>query len=509
MEHKADPRFPKGFLWGASSAAWQVEGATNEDGRTPSIIDLNSQTKKPFADNSIASDHYHHYKEDVALMKECGFTSYRFGISWSRIIPGPDRKVNPLGIAFYNNLINELVAAGIEPIVTVYHYDMPVWVDEKFGGWHSRGIIDEFDYYCRVLFKEFGDRVKYWLSINEQNMQICYGKWLGVAKGLTDEEWFEQKWQINHIMNLCHAKAVIACHELVPGGKIGPVPGYVPIYPRSCRPEDQIAAMNAEEFTEKIWCDTYAYRTYSSFIRNYWAENNIDPDIQPGDMELLDKAKIDFIAVNCYRSDVGKYPDPSYTQEIGLNATGEKGKFVYTNLPGEYALARNPYVETTDWDWHIDGVAMRYSLRYLWDHYHLPMVITEAGFGAHEDLGPDGKIHDQYRIDYLRDYIYNVGLAIEDGVEVFGFNPWSFTDLLSTGNGMAKRYGLVFVNRTDDDLRDLKRYKKDSFYWYQRLIASGGTDWGQDMSEYRLFRHHSHIASDIDPKTVAESAVED
>lgn len=313
MEHENDPRFPKGFLWGASSAAWQVEGATNEDGRTPSIIDLNSQTKKPFADNSIASDHYHHFKEDVALMKECGFTSYRFGISWSRIIPAPDRKVNPLGIAFYNNLINELVAAGIEPIVTVYHYDMPVWVDEKFGGWHSRGIIDEFDYYCRVLFKEFGDRVKYWLSINEQNMQICYRKWLGVAKGLTDEEWFEQKWQINHIMNLCHAKAVIACHELVPGGKIGPVPGYVPIYPRSCRPEDQIAAMNAEEFTEKIWCDTYAHRTYNSFIKNYWEENGIDLGIQPGDMELLDKAKIDFIAVNCYRSDVGKFPDPSYT----------------------------------------------------------------------------------------------------------------------------------------------------------------------------------------------------
>lgn len=172
-------------------------------------------------------------------------------------------------------------------------------------------------------------------------------------------------------------------------------------------------------------------------------------------------------------------------------------------------MARNPYVETTDWDWHIDGVAMRYSLRYLWDHYHLPMVITEAGYGAHEDLGPDGRIHDQCRIDYLRDYAYNVGLAIEDGVDVFGFNPWSFTDLLSAGNGMAKRYGLVFVNRTDDDLRDLKRYKKDSFYWYQRLIESGGTDWGKDMSEYRTFRHHSHLASDIDPEAVAASAIED
>ena len=500
MKHNNNPVFPEGFLWGASSAAWQVEGATLEDGRTQAIIDLNSQTKKPFADNSIAADHYHHYKEDVALMKECGFTSYRFGISWSRVIPAADRKVNPKGIEFYNNLINELKAAGIEPIVTIYHYDMPCWVDEKYGGWHDRAIIDEFDYYCRVLFENFGDRVKYWLSINEQNMQIVYGKWLGVAKGLTDEEWEVKKWQINHIMNLCHAKAVIACHELVEGGKIGPVPGYVPIYPKSCKPEDQIAAMNAEELTEKIWDDLYAYREYNGFIKNYWKEHNIDPDIRPGDMELIQQAKIDFIAVNCYRSDVGMWPDPSYVQEIGLNKYGRKGEFIYTNWPGEYALDRNPYVETTDWDWHIDGVCMRYALRYLWDHYHLPMVITEAGFGAHEDLGEDGKIHDQYRIDYLRDYLYNVGLEIADGVEVFGFNPWSFTDLLSTGNGMAKRYGLVFVNTTDDDVRDLKRYKKDSFEWYSRLIRSNGQEWGYDMSEWRDFTKTSDIASDIKAK---------
>ena len=502
MKHKNNPVFPSNFLWGASSAAWQVEGATLEDGRTSAIIDLNSQTKKPFADNSIAADHYHHYKEDVELMKECGFTSYRFSISWSRIIPAADRKINEKGLEFYDNLINALKDAGIEPIITLYHYDMPCWVDEKYGGWHNRAIIDEFDYYVRVCFEHFGDRVKYWLSINEQNMQICYGHWLGVSKGCND--WFIEKWDINHIMNLCHAKAVIACHELVEGGKIGPVPGYVPIYPKSCKPEDQIAAMNAEEFTEKIWCDTYAFRDYSGFIKNYWKENDIHPDIRPGDMELIKEAKIDFIAVNCYRSDVGMWPDPSYVQEIGLNKYGRKGEFIYTNLPGEYALDRNPYVETTDWDWHIDGVSMRYALRYLWDHYRLPMVITEAGFGAHEDMGEDGKIHDQYRIDYLRDYIYNVGLAIEDGVEIFGFNPWSFTDLLSTGNGMAKRYGLVFVNTTDDDVRDLKRYKKDSFYWYSDLIKSNGQEWGYDMSDWREFKKTSEIASDIKAKMEAK-----
>ena len=184
---------------------------------------------------------------------------------------------------------------------------------------------------------------------------------------------------------------------------------------------------------------------------------------------------------------MGKAPDPSYTQEIGLNKTGVKGDFTYPNIAGEYALVRNPYVEVTDWDWHIDGVCMRYALRYLWDHYHLPMIITEAGFGAHEDLDEKGEINDTYRIDYLRDYIYNVGLAIQDGVEVFGFNPWSFTDLLSTGNGIAKRYGLVFVNTTDDDLRDLKRYKKASYYWYSNLIKSNGQAWGKDMEDKKNF----------------------
>ena len=166
MYYKEPPEFPKNFMWGASSSAWQVEGATDEDGRTPAIIDLNSQKKRPFADNSVASDHYHHYKEDVALMAECGFSSYRFSLSWSRIVPKSDGVVNPKGIEFYNNLINELIKNKITPIVTLYHYDMPVWVDEELGGWNGREVIEAFDHYCRVCFKAFGDRVKYWLSIN-------------------------------------------------------------------------------------------------------------------------------------------------------------------------------------------------------------------------------------------------------------------------------------------------------------------------------------------------------
>lgn len=474
MNYKNNPTFPEGFLWGASSAAWQVEGATTDGGRTPAIIDLNSQKKKPFRDNSVAADHYHRYKEDVALMKEAGFTSYRFSLAWPRIYPDDSGVVNQEGLEFYNNLINELVEAGITPIVTLYHYDMPVWVDEKYNGWYGRGIIEEFERYVRTCFSEFGDRVKYWLALNEQNMQILYGDWLGVSKGSTD--WFKDKWKVNHIMNLCHAKAVNACHELVEGGKIGPVPGYVPLYPETSKPEDQIAAMNAEELTQKIWNDTNFYGEYSEFVKSYWKEYDIDPDIQEGDLELMKSAKIDFIGLNCYRSQVARWSDIDEKEtELELNATGKKGDFVFPRYPGVYALEANQYTEKTDWDWEIDPVAMRYSIRYLWNLYRLPIVITEGGFSAHEDVDSDGKVHDPGRIDFLREHIRNVGMAIQDGAEVFGFNPWSFTDLLSTGNGMAKRYGLVFINTTDFEDRDLKRIPKDSFYWYKELIRTNGS----------------------------------
>lgn len=478
MIHKENPVFPKNFFWGASSAAWQVEGAVNEDGRTPAVIDLNSQTKKPCADNSIASDHYHHYKEDVALMKEAGFTSYRFSIAWPRIYPDNSGVPNQKGIDFYNHLIDELKANGIEPIVTLYHYDMPVWVDKEYNGWYGRGIVDAFDQYVRTCFKEFGDRVKYWLSINEQNMQIVYGEWLGVCKN--KDTWFADQWKVNHIMNLCHAKAVIACHELVPDGKIGPVPGMVPIYSNTGNPMDQIARLNAEEFTEKIWNDFYVHQKYSNFIINYWKENNIDPDIRPEDQELFNQAKIDYFGVNCYRSNTAAEAKvDEKPQAYELNKLGIKGNLKFPVVPGEYKLVYNDYVQYTDWDWEIDPVAMRYVLRDMWNLYHLPMIITENGYGAHEDVDENGEVNDVERIEFLKNQIYQVGLAIQDGVQVIGYNPWSFTDLLSTGNGMAKRYGLVFINRTDDDLRDLSRIKKASFYWYSKLIKSNGTDWGK------------------------------
>ena len=465
--------FPDNFLWEASSSAWQVEGGVNEGGRSKSIIDINSRKKKPFKDNSVTADFYHNYKEDIALMKEAGFSSYRFSLAWPRIYPNDSGVPNQEGIDFYNDVIDTLIEAGITPIVTLYHYDMPVWIDEKYDGWYGRGIVDEFEKYAITCFKEFGDRVKYWLAINEQNMQIVYGDWLGVCKN--KETWFEDKWKVNHIMNLCHAKAVNACHKYVEGGKIGPVPGYVPLYPKTSHPMDQIAVLNAEELTQKIWNDTNFYGEYSSYVKEYWKKNNIDPDIIDGDLELMKSAKIDFIGLNCYRSQVARWPENSEIDtDIQLNATGNRGEFVFPVYKDLYTLDYNDYTEKTDWDWEIDPVSMRYSIRYLWNLYQLPIVVTEVGYSAHEDLSEDDKLHDQYRIDFLRDVILNIKESINDGAEVFGFNPWSFTDLLSTGNGMAKRYGLVFINTTDEEDRDLRRIPKDSFYWYKDVINSNG-----------------------------------
>ncbi len=473
MYYQNKPQFPKDFLWGASSAAWQIEGAAEEEGKSLSIIDLNSRKKAPYADSSVASDLYHHYKEDVALMKEMGFKSYRFSMAWPRIFPNGTGEPNPAGVRFYHALLDELLAAGINPIVTLYHYDLPVCLQERYGGWANRQIIEDFDRYVRFCFREYGDKVKYWLSINEQNMQIFYGHWLGLSTGVSD--WEREKWNINHYMNLAHAKACIACHELVPDGKIGPVPGMVPIYPLNCDPKNMIAAMNAELFTEKLWTDTYAHGKYPPLFLRYLRDEGITLDMQPGDEELMAAGKIDYFGINCYRSNTAMdCPPEEQAQEIVLNKSGVKGNFTYPKFPGKFQLCANPYVETTDWDWEIDPVALRYLCRMMFDLYQLPMIITENGFGAHDKLTADEKVHDDYRIAFLRENIRQIGLALEDGVPVLGYNLWSYCDLLSTGNGMAKRYGLVYINTTDEDVLDLRRIRKDSFFWYQSVIKTNG-----------------------------------
>lgn len=476
--------FPKGFLWGASTSAYQVEGAAYEDGKKASqqdIINKDSFQKYGFATAEVASDEYHHYKEDVALMKECGFSSYRFSIAWARIFPDGNGEPNPKGVQYYHNLIHELKAAGIEPIVTMYHYDCPWALVEKYGGWLSRQIVDDFAKYAEFLVKEYGKEVRIWTTINEQSIivqywtQKCY-----IPEALLDGNHDQLRYQINHYMNLCHAIACNLVHTYVPDGIVGAALGYSCIYPLTSRPEDCMAMQNAQALRNDYYTDIYFKGIYNKAADTYLKEHGLAPVIENGDMDLITSGTSDFLALNYYASECAKWCEDDGTHEIswsGVNRSGKKGAISgFETHPGFYQMCKNPNLDTTDWDWAIDPTGMEYMLRDLYNCYNKPLMITENGLGAYDTLTEDGKIHDSYRIDYLREHIRAMKRAIDKGVEVISYNPWSAIDLLSTSNGVKKRYGLIYVDRTDDDPKNCARIRKDSFYWYKKVIANNAED---------------------------------
>lgn len=464
MFYKQLKPFPEDFLWGASTSAYQVEGAYNEDGKSLSVQDLHEPEN--IADFKIASDHYHHFKEDVALMAELGMKAYRFSIAWSRVIVDGDGEVNPKGIQFYNELIDELVKYGIEPVVTMFHFDLPLKL-HKEGGWANRKTIDAFERYAKVLFENYGDRVKYWLTINEQNVMINHPNAMNPGKVPSPKELYQQC----HNMFVAGAKATLLCHEMVEGGKIGPAPNITAIYPEKCKPADVIAADNWEAIRCWLYLDMAVYGRYNSLVWSYLEERDITPEIAEGDMEILKAAKPDFLGVNYYAT-----ATVSEALNDGHDRQPRNGdQQVMIGEEGVYRAAKNDYLEITEFGWMVDSVGMRVTLRRIYDRYHLPILITENGLGAKDEL-VDGEIHDAYRIDYLKRHFHQAQLAITDGVDLMGYCPWSFIDLVSTHQGYGKRYGFVFVNRDEKDLKDMKRYKKDSFYWYQNVIKNNGID---------------------------------
>lgn len=472
--------FPGNFMWGAATSAYQCEGAAFEDGKKASqqdFINAEYSKKTGFADAVVASDHYHYYKEDIALFKEMGFSCYRFSIAWSRIFPDGIGTPNPKGVEFYHNLIDECIANGITPIVTLYHYDLPMALVEKYDGWVSRQIVDDFKYYAEFVINEFKDKVKYWLTINEQSIivqywtQKCY-----IRPELRDNN--KLRYQINHHMNLAHAIACKLVHELIPNGKVGAALGYAPVYPLTCKPEDVMAAQNANDLRNGYYLDIYFKGIYNKAAETYLEMRGLAPVIESGDMELIKEGTSDFLALNYYASEAAKHcPYDKEECWSGYNITGKKGDMSgFETHPGFYEMCKNPNLETTDWDWAIDPTGLEYILRDIYTRYNKPLMITENGLGAYDELTSDGKIHDDYRIDYLKKHIKAMKKAIDFGVEVIAYNPWSAIDLLSTSNGVKKRYGFVYVDRTDKDIKELKRYKKDSFYWYKSVIASNGSE---------------------------------
>ena len=471
--------FPEGFLWGAATSAYQCEGAALEDGKKENqqdVINRQIHDEYGYADCSVTSDHYHHFKEDVALMAEMGFKSYRFSISWARVLPDGVGEPNPKGVQFYHELIDELKKYNIEPVVTMWHYDLPMALVEKYGGWRNRQIVDDFEYYAKFLCKEYGRDVKYWLTINEQSIVVNY---IDKKNLISLDDYYNPKfrYQANHYMNLAHAKAAIACHELVEGAKVGAALDCAPYYPHTCKPDDILASRHANEFKNYFYMDAYIKGEYTPSVLAYLERQGLMFEIEPGDLELIKQGSkcFDFLGVNYYQSGCVEASVPGVSRHSKENnKTGKGGHVVYEVQPDLFQGCKNDSLAETDFSMPIDPNGLQYIMEEINDRYNIPVMICENGFGAYDTLEKDGRIHDPYRIEYIRQHIKAMKRAIDNGVHIIGYNPWSAFDLLSTSNGIAKRYGFIYVDRTDDDVKECKRYRKDSFYWYKNVIFTNG-----------------------------------
>lgn len=473
--------FPKGFLWGASTSAAQVEGAWNVDGRGPSTWDV-----RPLNPNTCsfhyASDFYHHYEEDIALMAEMGFKAFRLSISWSRIMPQGEGVLNPAGIAFYHKVFAACAKHGIEPIVTIYHFDLPQALQEKYGGdWTDRRLADAYVAYCRALFETYRDEVRYWLTYNEQNMLIFFGA-ADMSGGV--ERSLDRLYNAAHCQLVAQARAIKLCHELCPGAKIGPAPNITTSYPATSSPEDYIAALNMDDLRNNFYLDALVYGRYPRSVLRWLARQGITLDIKPGDMDEMASCSPDFIGFNCYMNDtVAGFS--CMEKDAGDSAPGDDARISYlrarSSKPGIGANVANEAFATIAADgYRYDPWCIRVTARRLTDRYHLPVLITENGYGRPDTLEADGSVHDEYRIEYLRETIRQMEIGIEEGADIMGYCPWSAIDLVSTREGCTKRYGFIYVDRDEDDEKakdaPMRRYRKDSFYWYKKVIASNGED---------------------------------
>ncbi|HDF2419393.1 glycoside hydrolase family 1 protein [Clostridioides difficile] len=461
--------FPKDFLWGASSSAFQVEGAWDKDNKGKTVADYNSFKKSHLqADTKVASDFYHNYEEDIELMKELGMKTYRFSISWARIIPDGEGEINQKGLDFYNKIIDKLIECDIEPFVTLYHFDLPFKLVEKYNGWESRETVYAFERFAKICFKHFGDRVKYWQPHNEQNLIVRVEERINIYDETDSWKIDKMRAQMDYNLCLAHALAVNACHEMIKESKIGAAVSSSVTYPLTSKPEDVYAARMNDNFKVYYMLDMHHYGEYPGYYMKYLEKRNTVPHMEDGDKEILKKAKMDFIAVNYYRTNCAEALPEDSQHPFGL-----REGTVDFSMYGLFKMSMNPNLKASEYGAAIDPSGLRVALNEYWQRYHLPVIITENGLGA-KDILEDGKIHDDYRIDYLRSHINACKLAIEDGVEMIGYCPWSFTDLLSSSQGFNKRYGLVYINRTDHEVLDLKRIKKDSFYWYKEVIENNG-----------------------------------
>ena len=484
--------FSHQFLWGGATAANQIEGAWNRDGKGDSTSDHLSvgsakssrlYTKEIKSDvyypSHDAIDFYHRYKEDIALFAEMGFTAYRMSINWTRIYPRGDESVpNQKGIEFYKNVFKECKKYGIQPIVDLSHYELPFYLAEHFGGWTNPKLIDYFYRFCETVFTEFKDDVQYWITFVEINIMthpfgaytaggmlpLKDGPSIDMEKLISGEketgEEMSKKYQALHHQFIASAKVVQLAHAINPQNKIGCNIAGGAAYPFTCHPEDVLLAQQSMMINNYFCGDVQVRGAYPSYAKRYFKENNIKIIWGKDDVEILKNGTVDFYSFSYYMSNCVS-SDKTTEKTAGNMSVGTK----------------NPYLKTSQWGWQIDPIGLRWYLNEVYGRYQIPLFVAENGLGAIDTVETDGTVHDNYRIDYMRSHISAIKEAIKDGVDVMGYTCWGCIDLISASTGeMKKRYGMIYVDKDNDGHGSLSRIRKDSFYWYKKVIASHGED---------------------------------
>lgn len=448
----------KDFLWGNSTSSMQTEGAYQEDGKGLSVYDIR-QAGKNHSDWQVAIDAYHRYPEDIALMKKMGMNCYRFQISWSRVNPQGDGEFNEAGIKFYSDLIDNLLAAGIQPMICLYHFDMPLHLAQKYHGFISDEVVAAFIRYGKEMVRRFADRVPYWITFNEQNLYSVPEAFN--ISGYDGEQSVRALYQIQQHVMTCHAAIANEIHEHYPQAKIGGMLAYQEVYPHSPLPADVAATRKFLEFADNNLIRLFTEGQYSSEVLAYMHAHQLDDLLDPAEMALIERTKSDFLSFSYYST-----------------ATLDSTKIAINTCPNFYGDAGhtpNPYLPTNEWDWQIDPLGFRTVLTTIYNQSHVPVFPIENGIGVREVWDGQHEIDDYYRIRYHRDHLQAMKDAVAcDGIDVMGYLGWGLIDIPSSAGNVDKRYGMVYVNRTNHDLRDLKRVPKRSFHWFKQVIASNG-----------------------------------
>ena len=461
--------FPDGFLWGGSTAANQIEGAFDEGGKGLSIQDVlprgivGPRTQGPTPDNLklVGIDFYHRYVEDIALLAKLGCRAFRLSIAWSRIFPnGDDAVPNEEGLAFYDAVLDELARHGIEPLVTISHYETPLALAEKYDGWVSRDLIGIYERYVRVLFDRYGSKVRYWLTFNEINSVLHHPFMSGGINSPHKKLSPADLYQAVHHELVASALATRIAHETMPDAKVGCMVLAMPTYPLTPDPADVLAAMEADR-RNLFFGDVHSRGTYPGYMLRYFRDHGIELDITDDDRKLLAHT-VDFVSFSYYFS---------ICESAAPDSVGGTAGNLFGGVP-------NPALPASDWGWQIDPVGLRIVANQFWDRWQKPLFVVENGLGLRDRLVEvDGvpTVLDDDRIAYLNDHLVALGEAIADGVEVWGYLSWGCIDLVSNSTAqMSKRYGVIYVDRDDDGSGTLARYRKKSFAWYAEVIRTNG-----------------------------------